>query len=100
MRSRTHLGEDVVGECEMSLSFPWAEKTMRPISASQSMESSKAFFRRPLRRLEKVTFRLARFSILLICVFPLTMSTEQQNQRVRSSDQSWPHEDRQGGIRS
>ncbi|KAG6527066.1 hypothetical protein ZIOFF_009159 [Zingiber officinale] len=73
---------------------------MRPISTSQSTESSKAFFRRPLRRLEKVTCRLARFSILLICVFPLTMSTEQQNQRARSSDQSWPHENRQGGIRS
>ncbi|KAG6502573.1 hypothetical protein ZIOFF_034857 [Zingiber officinale] len=67
---------------------------MRPISASQSTESSKAFFSRPLRRLEKVTCRLARFSILLICVFPLTISTdktpggsaesyrEQQNQRA------------------
>ncbi|KAG6482839.1 hypothetical protein ZIOFF_059478 [Zingiber officinale] len=41
-----------------------------------STESSKAFFRRPLRCLEKVTCQLARFSILLICVFPLTMSTD------------------------
>ncbi|KAG6497807.1 hypothetical protein ZIOFF_045713 [Zingiber officinale] len=49
---------------------------MRPISTSQSTESSKAFFRRTLRCLEKVTCRLARFSILLICVFPLTMSTD------------------------
>ncbi|KAG6527840.1 hypothetical protein ZIOFF_009974 [Zingiber officinale] len=84
-------------------------------SATKSMESSKAFFRRPLWCLEKVTCRLARFSIILICIFPLhhvdrlvdntpggsaEFYREQQNQRARSSDQSWPREDRQGGIKS
>ncbi|KAG6500120.1 hypothetical protein ZIOFF_039934 [Zingiber officinale] len=50
--------------------------TMKQIILAKSTESSKAFCRRPLRCLEKVTCRLARFSILLICVFPLTMSTD------------------------
>lgn len=41
-----------------------------PISASQSTESSFAFFRSPARRLQKVTCRWTGFSILLIWTFP------------------------------
>ncbi|RZS22440.1 hypothetical protein BHM03_00055220, partial [Ensete ventricosum] len=46
---------------------------MRPISASQSTDSSKAFFSNPFLRLEKVTCRLVAFSIRFSCVFPLTI---------------------------
>uniref|UniRef100_A0A0A9F454 Uncharacterized protein n=1 Tax=Arundo donax TaxID=35708 RepID=A0A0A9F454_ARUDO len=44
---------------------------MRAISASQSTESSYAFLRRPLRRLQKVTCLLVVFSMRLISTFPL-----------------------------
>lgn len=42
-------------ELEYSKSLPVAEKMMRATSASQRMESSSAFLKSPLRRLEKVT---------------------------------------------
>jgi hypothetical protein len=48
---------------------------MRPTSASQRMPSSPVFFTSPLRRLEKVTCRLVRFSILWISIFPLPISS-------------------------
>ncbi|RWW56144.1 hypothetical protein BHE74_00037157 [Ensete ventricosum] len=46
---------------------------MSPISTSQSTDSSKAFFSSPFLRFEKVTCRLALFSIRFISVFPLTI---------------------------
>jgi hypothetical protein len=49
-------------------SFPVAEKTTSPTSASQRMESSWAFLNSPFRRLEKVTCLAARLSILLIAI--------------------------------
>uniref|UniRef100_A0A453IYK6 Uncharacterized protein n=1 Tax=Aegilops tauschii subsp. strangulata TaxID=200361 RepID=A0A453IYK6_AEGTS len=52
-------------------SLPVAEKTARPTSASQRMESSSAFLKRPRRRLEKVTCLAARFSILRIAILSL-----------------------------
>ncbi|RRT75957.1 hypothetical protein B296_00009456 [Ensete ventricosum] len=61
-------------ELENSQSLPRLEKTMRATSASHRTDSSYAFLRRPLRRLEKVTCRLAAFSISLTSVFPLTIS--------------------------
>ncbi|CAA6675339.1 unnamed protein product [Spirodela intermedia] len=44
-------------------SLPLGEKTTTPTSASHSTASSRAFFSRPLRRLEKLTIRLAPSSI-------------------------------------
>lgn len=49
------------------------EKTIRATSTSHSTESSNAFFRSPFLRFENVTCLLVVFSILLICVFPLTI---------------------------
>jgi hypothetical protein len=52
---------------------------MRAISASQSTESSYAFLRRPLRRLQKVTCRFVVFSMRLISTFfpfPAAFSAE------------------------
>ena len=46
--------------------MPVDEKTMSATSASQSTESSSAFLKRPLRRLEKVTCRAAALSIRFI----------------------------------
>ncbi|KAG6556086.1 hypothetical protein Mapa_002027 [Marchantia paleacea] len=43
---------------------------MTAISASQSTDSSWAFFIRPPRRLENVTCLLVGFSIFLISIFP------------------------------
>jgi hypothetical protein len=49
-------------------SLPVAEKTTRPTSASQRMESSSAFLNSPRRLLEKVTCLAARLSILRIAI--------------------------------
>ncbi|RWW08799.1 hypothetical protein GW17_00027743 [Ensete ventricosum] len=49
---------------------------MSATSASQSTESSKAFFTNPFLRLEKVTCRLAAFSIRWITLFPFTMTID------------------------
>lgn len=56
---------------ENSWSLPVLEKTTRPTSASQRMESSLAFFSSPPRRFEKVTCLFVELSILLITIFPL-----------------------------
>ena len=47
----------------------------KAISASHRMESSYAFFSRPFLRLQKVTWRFVVFSILLISIFPLPISS-------------------------
>ncbi|CAA6664358.1 unnamed protein product [Spirodela intermedia] len=54
-------------------SLPVEEKTITPISASQSMASSSAFLNRPLLRFEKVTCLVVVFSIFLILIFSLTI---------------------------
>ncbi|CAA7400940.1 unnamed protein product [Spirodela intermedia] len=56
-----------------SESLPVEEKTITPISASQSMASSSAFLNRPLLRFEKVTCLVVVFSIFLILIFSLTI---------------------------
>ena len=48
-----------------SESFPDAEKTMTPTWASQSTESSYAFFRSPFLRLQNVTWRCGVLSMRL-----------------------------------
>ena len=60
-------------ELANSLSLPLGEKMITATSASHRTESSKAFFRRPLRRFENVTCRLVAFSMRRICVFPRTI---------------------------
>ena len=52
-------------------SFPVSEKTMRPISASQRLESSKAFLKSPLLLFENVTCLAVVLSIFLIWIFLL-----------------------------
>lgn len=51
---------------EYSKSFPVEEKTTRATSASQRTESSSAFLKSPLRRLENVTCLAVALSIFLI----------------------------------
>lgn len=62
-----------LGPLQNSYSLPRLEKTMSATSASQSTESSYAFLRRPLRRLQKVTCLLVVFSMRLISVLPLPL---------------------------
>ncbi|URE42035.1 hypothetical protein MUK42_22953 [Musa troglodytarum] len=52
---------------------PPMQDKLIPTSTSQSTDSSKAFFSNPFLRFEKVTCRLAAFSIRFISVFPLTI---------------------------
>ena len=60
-------------ELAYSKSFPVSEKTMRPISASQRVESSNAFLKSPLLLFENVTCLAVALSIFLIWIFLLVI---------------------------
>lgn len=63
------------GGVQYSVSLPLLEKTISPICASQSTESSWVFFINPDRRFENVTCLLVLFSILFTSIFPLPIIT-------------------------
>ena len=66
--SRKKCERDWNLELAYSKSFPVAEKTMRPISASQRVESSKAFLKSPFLLFENATSLAVVLSIFLIWI--------------------------------
>lgn len=60
-------------ELQYSKSLPVEEKMIRATSASQRTESSSAFLKSPLRRLENVTCLAVALSIFLIWIFSLAI---------------------------
>jgi cytoskeletal protein RodZ len=66
-------------ELAYSKSFPVEEKTMRANSASQRVESSKAFLNSPLLLLEKVTCLAVVLSIFFIWIFLLVIFAPKNN---------------------
>lgn len=73
-------------ELEKSKSLPVEEKTIRPISASQRVESSWAFLINPLLLFEKVTCLAVILSIFLIWILCLTISPKLLNFQQKSKE--------------